>query len=359
MTNWLVTREDVKRAARRSGATAIGDDRNRVIDLQCEASSRAVENAVRRLYIPRTDTKRYRWPSYSRGFTWSLDLGQDLLACTTLQAAAGGQGAVPVALTHYFLEPQQFGPPYARIEIDLASSDVFSAGSTPQEAIAVTGRWGFSEATQPAGAVAGAALATVATATSFACSDASLIDVGDTLLIGTEQLFVSERAPVDTAATVQGGGITAAKSVVSLTVSDGTKVKQGEVLLIDSEQFYASSVTGNVVSIERDWNGTQLAAHAADAKVYAYRTLTVERGVNGTTAVVHADTTAITRYVPYGEAARMALADCISVLAQQDAAFGRMVGPGGQGGMVYSGTGVSALWERFKASNSRMRTATP
>jgi len=348
MSNWLVTREQVKRAARQYGATAIPDERNRVIDQMCESSSRSVEQAAHRFYIPRVETRLYRWPQWSRGYTWQLLLDQDLLSVSSLKSAA--QDSTPTTLTHYFLEPQSSGPPYGIIEVDLSSSDTFSAGSTPQRSISVAGTWGYSADTQSSGTVA-SGLSSSATATSFVCSDASKIDVGDTIVIQSEQLFVSERSTVTTATTLNGA-LAATKSVVAVTVADGTKVNVGEIILVDSERMFVREITGNVLTVERDWDGTLLAAHLTAATVYAYRTLTVERGVNGTTAATHADATAITRYVPYGEAARLALADAIANLAQTDAAFGRMIGQG-DGAREYTGVGLKELWAQFMAHGNR------
>jgi len=348
MSNWLVTREQVKRAARQYGATAIPDERNRVIDQMCESSSRSVERASHRFYIPRVATRLYRWPQWTRGYTWQLLLDQDLLSVSSLQSAA--QNSTPTPLTHYFLEPQSSGPPYGFIEVDLSSSDTFSAGNTPQRSISVTGTWGYSADTQSSGTVA-SGLASSTTATSFVCSDASKIDVGDTLLIDSEQLFVSERAPVTTTATLNGA-LAATKSLVSVTVSDGTKVNAGEIILVDSERMFVRDVVGNVLTVERDWDGTLLASHLTAATVYAYRTLTIERGVNGTTAATHANAATVARYIPYGEAARLALADAISNLAQTDAAFGRMIGQG-DGAREYTGTGVKELWAQFMAHGNR------
>jgi len=346
--NWLVTREQVKRAARQYGATAIPDSRNRVIDQMCESSSRSVERAAHRFYIPRVQTKLYRWPQWNRGYTWQLLLDQDLLSVSALLSAA--QDATPTTITSYFLEPQSSGPPYGIIEVDLASSDYFAAGNTPQRSISVSGTWGYSDDTQSAGTVA-SGLASSATATTFVCSDASKIDVGDTLVIGTEQLFVSERSAVTTT-TALNGALAATKSVVAVPVADGTTVNAGEVILVDSERMFVREITANVLTVDRDWDGTILASHLNSATVYAYRTLTVERGVNGTTAAIHANDVAISRYVPYGEAGRLALADAISNLAQTDAAFGRAIGQG-DGAREYTGVGIKELWAQFMANGNR------
>ena len=74
----------------------------------------------------------------------------------------------------------------------------------------------------------------------------------------------------DTGATINEGG-TFSASDTTLTVSDGTMVSAGDTLLIESEQLYVTAKSTN--------------------------DLTVERGVNGTTAATHVDATAISRFV--------------------------------------------------------------
>jgi hypothetical protein len=46
-------------------------------------------------------------------------------------------------------------------------------------------------------------------------------------------------------------------------------------------------VNGNMLAVERGWNGTLAALHANDEGIGVYRTFTVVRGVNGTTAAAH------------------------------------------------------------------------
>jgi hypothetical protein len=45
------------------------------------------------------------------------------------------------------------------------------------------------------------------------------------------------------------------------------------------------------VIVERQWSGSVLAAHSSGDTIYAYRTLTVQRGQLGTTAATHTTAT--------------------------------------------------------------------
>ncbi len=170
-------------------APAIADTtRDALILEHLLAATADFNRQVDRRFFPVTAKATYRWPPYYVAWTWELWTEDDLLSVSLLQSQAGGQNASPTTLTHYFLEPQALGPPYNRIEIDLSSSDVFTAGSTPQQSVAVTGQWGYCATTRAAGTLAAAI--TTTTATTLSCSSAALIDQGDVLLIDSEAIFV-------------------------------------------------------------------------------------------------------------------------------------------------------------------------
>ncbi len=185
-TRWYATRGAVKAACGISGP-----DFDALIDSYIESATEDIEAELNKRFIPETDTKYFRWPA-RRSSGWTLLLeDNDLLAVTQLQTNA--QDAIPITIApgNYYLEPNTIGPPYTRIEINLASQAAFSAGQSPQRSIAVTGRWGLSEQTKPAGALS--AIMLIGDLTCMISNEA-LIDVGDTLLIESEACFVSGKA---------------------------------------------------------------------------------------------------------------------------------------------------------------------
>lgn len=187
------------------------------------AASRDIERLTLRRFFPVIATNYYRWPPFHVSASWEVWTEDDLLSVTLLQAQASGQHASPVNLANFYLEPQQYGPPYNRIEIDLSSSDVFTAGPTPQRSIGVTGLWGYCNTTTPAGTLA-AALTTT--------------------------------------------GVTTA------TVSVPTPINQGDVLLIDAEAIYVDlspALGAGDLVIQRGVNGTTPATHLIDAPVSRYQ----------------------------------------------------------------------------------------
>lgn len=72
-----------------------------------------------------------------------------------------------------------------------------------------------------------------------------------------------------TGATVQGGGINA--SVTSITASASAPVDVGETIVIGSEQLYISAVSGTTITVERGVNGTTAASHSANDVIYRRR----------------------------------------------------------------------------------------
>ena len=284
--NWYCTREAMKRAV-----GIHGSEFDAVVDGYIESASREIDRLTHRRFIPLTATKSYPWPQRDNPRGAVLYLGEDLLAVTAL--TKDGDDATAIASTDYFLEPSTLGPPYHKIEIDLASSAFFSNKDTHQRAIRITGRWGYSEDTVAAGALAEA---DDGSETALDVTDASLIGVGDTILIGTEQMFVSAKGALDTTANT-AGALVASMAETTVPVNTGSLVKAGEVILIDSEKMLVESISGNNLSVVRAYDGSTLATHANPSDVYAYRTLTVVRAVNGTSAAAHDTATAITRYV--------------------------------------------------------------
>lgn len=345
------TREDLKRAA-----SWFGTEKHVQIDRLADAASRIIDGLTRRWFFPRTQTRLFRWPSFRQPDSSILFLDADLLSVTTLQVKAQDATPTTIVAADYFLEPNSLGPPYDRIEIDLSSSAALESGQTPQRSISVAGSWGYGNATRTGGTVA-SGLASDAAATSMVCSDASLIGVGDVLLIQSEQIFVSDRAFAALGSIlVNDASITAAVDDVAITVDAGHGIVAGEVIQLDSEEMLVLSVAGNVLTVQRAYNGSILASHADDTAVRINRTLTIVRGVNGTTAAVHANDTAVSVYVPPVDVRTWCLAEAIALYNQEGAGWGRVVGSG-DGAVEMSGRQLAELRRLMTARYRRVRSA--
>lgn len=323
MVNFLVSREAVKAAASIDGTA-----QNARVDRIIEGISDEIEKATRVYFIPRTETRLFRWPNdHSRGTHLWLNTG--LISIATLQTKAQDSSPTTISANDFFLEPQEFGPPYNRIEIDVSSTAAFEPGDTPQRSISVAGEWGYSNNTKAAGAVAGTGLNST-TATEFVCSNGSLIDVGDTLLIESEKLFVSERAFASLGSVlINDASVTASMANNTITLDASHGILAGETIQLDAEQLFVISIDTNDINVIRAFNGTTLAAHADDTPVHTNRTLTVTRGENGSTAAAHADTTAISKYVPELSVLNLALDASLAKWHQESAGWGRSTGKSG------------------------------
>ena len=349
MPNWYATRESVKRAVRSNG-----NENDEAIDRLIEASSRDIDNMTHRWFIPKTQTRTFRWPSH-HGAGDILYLDADLISVTTLQSKAQDSSPTTIASSDYFLEPANHAPPYTRIEIDESSSASFDAGDTAQRSISVLGSWGYSSDTISLGTVT-SGLASDAAATSMVCSNGSLtsgVNVGHNLLIESEQLFVTEKTSAALGSILTDGVLTADKSE-NVTVDSGHGIVAGEVILVDSEQMFVRVSGTTALTVERAFNGTTLAAHTNNTAVHIFRTLTVTRGVNGTTAATHANSTAVSAYSPPAPIKELCIGMSIAAFTQEAAAYGRTIGSG-EGAVEMTGRQLDNLQERVSSQYMRPR----
>lgn len=309
MLPWYATREDVQRAL--DGATTART--NAAIDRLIDAASRGIDDDCARRFYPVAATKYWQWPDVQMGRSYRLWLDDNELLSVT-SVATGGATLAPSA---FLLEPNRSGPPYSRIEIDLGSgSAAFGGGSTFQQAIGITGVFGYTNATIPAGTLVGTISSS---ATTLQVSDGSLVGVGDTLLIGSEYMQVTDRRMVDSGQAITGT-VGAAANVVTLTVSNGAGFDVGEVLLLDSEQMLITDIAGNALTVKRAWNGTVLAAHTS-TEVWVSRTLLVTRATLGTTAAAHTSGVAVARHAPPSLVRQLAIATTMDALQQEGSAY--------------------------------------
>tara|TARA_Y100000034_G_scaffold54347_1_gene66605 strand:- start:46 stop:624 length:579 start_codon:yes stop_codon:yes gene_type:complete len=188
------------------------------------------------------------------------------------------------------------------------------------------------------------------------CSNASRIGVGDTLLIQSEQIFVSERDFAALDSKLIDGALTANQSEVTITVDSSHGIVAGEVIRVESEQMYVVAVATNDLMVIRAYNGSVLAAHNDDTAVHINRTLTVERGINGTTAATHADATSITPYEPPLDIQSLCIGESLAMFAQEEAQWGRTVGPG-DSARDFTTLDLAARKQRTVEYYSRVRMA--
>jgi hypothetical protein len=340
------TREDVKAALDLKETSRS----NVLVDNAIEAAARNVEDITNRRFYPEDATRKFDWPNYQRTRPWRLWLNQNDLISVT--AVTSGGTSIPV--NQVFLEPVNgsspvSGTPYTYIELDISTSASFSAGATWQRSIAITGTWGYSASTAPAGALAVAMNDTTGTVAQV--TDSSQVGVGSLILVGTERMLVTDRSMITTAQAQLSGVSTAVNSDVSLTVTDGTKYAVGEVLLLDSERMLIVDIGGNTLTVKRAWDGSVLATHSG-ATIYAPRSLTVTRGALGSTAATHLISSAITRYAYPALVVELAIAEAENTILQKTSGYSRTVGEGDSLRLA-SGAGLADIRARAVAAYGR------
>ena len=341
------TREDVMRAL----DVKLTARNARQIDRALQSASRDVDALCHRSFAPELATKSFNYPGPRAGRPWRLWLdANELISVTSLTS-----GGVTIPSTDYFLEPNEYGPPYNRIEIDLDSSAAFSSGDTHQRAITITGLFGYRNDETTVGALAAAVASTTATTVTVNGAASAEVGVGSVLRIDSERMLVTNRAMADTGQNVGGAGLTAQNNSVSLSVTDGTAFAVDEVLLIESERMLVVDIAGNQLTVKRAFDGSVLAAHAAGVDIYAARALTVTRGALGTTATTHADAASVVRWDPPGLVRDLTIAEAVNRVTSEQAGYARTrkTGDGGTGERALDATALATLRNQVYDSHGR------
>lgn len=342
MDVWYATREAVKAAL---DSPAITRD-NAQVDRALESASRDVETLCRRPlggFAPITGTRYFDWPDRRGSRPWRLWLDADQVITVT-QLVAGG---VTITAADYFLEPANDGPPFDRIEIDLASNAAFSAGDTHQRAVAVTGVFGYRADESPAGALAGGINSSV---TAVTVTNSAAVGIGDLIRVDTERMRVTGKSMVTTGQTLQTPvGDSTGEQILAVTT--GSAYAVGEVLLLDAERVLVEDIAGNTLIVRRAWDGSNVAAHSGST-IYAARTLTVQRAAAGTTAASHLDAAAVARHDPPGLVRDLTLAEALNQLRQEDSGYAHTI-RSGQAAEDAGGGGLEDLRMRCKRRHGR------
>ena len=189
-----------------------------------EAVSRRIDEWCQRSQFgsgfgPRIGTNRYDGAAGS-----CIRLADDLLSVTSLSLLASTAGTsigTPVADTDYFLrdgEGHYDHPPYR--EFVLHGKGTITTLGSGLRVNGITGKWGYQ-------------------------------DVRVTSSATTSEALVTSETGVD--------------------VSSGAAFSPGQTLLVDSEQMYVSSITTNTLTVVRAANGTTAATHLTSAAIDVYQ----------------------------------------------------------------------------------------
>lgn len=211
-----------------------------------------------------------------------------LLSVTSL--LEDGSALQPAAYLLYSLKgnnPLWSNGPYTRIKHENESSWLHD-----QANIEITGHWGMYEETEDLGITA----SQTDVVKTITVTDGSILSPGMVLLIESESELVT--APYSPTALVSlvNGAVDAVTQ--EITIDNGAEVNPGEVICIAHEDMRILRVAGNVLLVDRQWNNTPAEAHVDDSSISVYRTYSVKRGVNGTTAAAHTNKSVLRYVVP-------------------------------------------------------------
>ncbi|GAA3718256.1 hypothetical protein [Streptomyces tremellae] len=342
------TREDVANAA--DGKVTARADRR--LDRALEQATESVDGLCHRHFAPTIATRFFDWPNGQYARPWRLWLDANELISVT-EVTSEGQVIDPSAV---LLEPQAYGPPYNRIELDISTTSGWVGGDTHQRNIGIKGLWGDTDQQSPLGAATGA-VDTLATRLDVDGETAAEVGVGSIVTLDTERLMVIGRRQADTGQTL-AAEVGAQAAATTLTVQDGDAFGVGETVLVDSERMQIVDIAGPALTVRRGWDGSVLAAHAASAAVWASRRLTVRRAVLGTTAAVHPAGTGVRRWDPPALVRQLTIAEALVSLGLEAAAYTRTVITGSSAGGTGSGTardssGVQDLRDRTYEAHGR------
>jgi hypothetical protein len=296
----------------------------RHVDSAIEAAADDVDRLTKRRFWNKIETVRRDWPNFQRAYPWRIWMDAKELADVTTYPPVVISGGVVIPSTAIFWGPwSEDAPPYTWMELDRSQSYAFGTGPTPQRDVSVLANFGYWTQTEPGGTLGANANAS---ATALTISDSSLYGVGDVIICGSESMLVRDNAMADTGQAQQGGGCsTASPADNQLTVADGTKLHAGEMLQLDAEWMLCQSVTGNVATVIRAFNGTQIDTHAA-SEVYSLRSLTVARGFGGTTAASHTSGDAISIQLVPSQVRELAIAESLNYVYQKTSGYARTIG---------------------------------
>lgn len=292
-----------------------------------DRASRFIESdlcAGRRFYpITETRTMDFGAPNglQPNAIKLWLNAGDQLNEATAITALS----VAGTALASYRLMPHD-GPPYRWVEPLESGGETFEHGTNGhQDAVSLTGTFGYTDDTETAGTLAAAVSDTTTTAVTL--SDGSKIDAGDAVLIGSEWMIVDSIGWVDTTEDLTAA-LAADLSDTTIAVSDGADYTIGERLLVGSERMLIVDIAGNNLVVRRRLDGTDVGAHAIGASIFARRAATVQRGQLGSSAATHSLADVINRLTPPADIVSHCIAETLVMLAQENAAYARTIGNG-------------------------------
>lgn len=177
-----------------------------------EAESRAVDEICGRPFYAQTATRYFDGEGGSCLYFQDYS---DLLSVTSVKFDWDGDGTyeITLAVTDYWLSPDNSTP---KRRIDLNPNGDYATFPSGRRRIQIVGKWGYSDLTESAGTL-GEALDT--SETEITMTTGHTVYPGDTMIVGSEEMYVSA-VEANTLTVVRGiNGTTAASADTAAAVS--------------------------------------------------------------------------------------------------------------------------------------------
>lgn len=297
-----------------------------MIDSKILSASDSIDRTLRRRFYPERRTVLFDWPQTRSTPTWQIDLDASGNQMISLEQCLSGDGTNITASCVLRRSDDKQEPPYDLLEIDLSTSAAFTAGTTWQRAITVTGLYSDDRNTDSSVVDAVLSGAINSSVTSLVLNPTSGVytpGVLSLVLIDNERIQLLDRRMSAVSGQTTTGTPDDLQSDTLIGVTSGSAFAAGETILIDSERMKINDIAGNNLIVDRAWDGTALATHASGVQVYALRTFTVARGVLGSTAASHSDAASVYvhEYPPLIN--ELCIAETLLALQRQIGAYGQ------------------------------------
>ena len=296
------------------------------------------------MYLPETAEKKFNGEG-----------GRDLWVPPLLEITSVVVDGVTISSDQYQLfgdgigQPVWENGPYTRISI-LDDATELGAWSYEDEGNVITGKWGLYLEEKALGINVSLA---DADEVDLVVENGSLVSPGMALLIENEQLLVEATGDATAATSLVDGVIDQNADVIG--VDDGSEFYTGEVLQIDLEDMLIVKKNANNLYVIRAWNETVRTAHDDDSAIYVYRTYTVKRGVNGTTAAAHSDK-ALKQYLPPWDVRYLCKQTAALMLKKAEGGYAGKTGNADLGEVYYHNEFPKAVYQEIE-KNYKKRLA--
>lgn len=300
-----------------------------LIDAKLGAASLSAEGFLHRVFYPERRTVLRDWPNYSSSPSWEVDLmDQELISLEAV--ISGGNNITANAILRRGDDRAE--PPYNFLQVDLASSASFSAGSTQQRSLSILGLYGYNDTdTSVIGGLLSGGIDSDDTSIIITPNSgyySPFLGVGSLLLMGTERLLLMNRTMVTSAQTTTASMVDKQSATIVATAGAST-FGIGEIILIDGERMRIDDIAGTSLIVTRAFDGSTLDTHTSGSTIYAARRYTAARGVLGSTAASHSDGVSVYVHEYPALLNELVVAETVVLLEQNSSAYARTIGSGG------------------------------